>query len=430
MQTPFENHGILCPGCVPAGQAIRKLRQALVLAMTMGFLALSGCQPMIVKPAHPSTAYRDFSSHMSEDKRATITRVAIAPGDTEIEFVASGSQYGKTGDEVSEGIAAGVDAALSPDGSGEGAIVYILMLPIILPVAATVGGVAGAVEAEQRENKKEAADALIASANGQVANVLLAEEIQKHLSELDGVSGEILRAPAVDTTLAEIDADALLNIRILEVSAEVNENSRLGVSVEVELLRLPGGEPLYHEVYGSYDTRSMRSWTANNGEAWREHLRLAKIRIGERIVQNLFALLEVRHVLKPVATESYADFKQAKLNSLTPELAWEFTLLGDDTHLAAPPEIDENDITWDLQILADGQQLYRRTSLAAQRHQVEGPLGSCQTLTWSVRPRYRLRQGERVGEWMTVAAAERGDTVSPRADFHLIRTPCSKKKTS
>jgi hypothetical protein len=136
MQTPFEDLEILCPGCVPARQAIRRLRQPLVLAMAAGLLALSGCQPLIVKPAHPSTVYRDYSSHMSEDKRAAISRVAIAPGDTEIEFVAGGSQYGKTGDEVAEGVAAGVDAALSPDGSGEGAIVYILKLPIILSLAA------------------------------------------------------------------------------------------------------------------------------------------------------------------------------------------------------------------------------------------------------------------------------------------------------
>lgn len=118
---------------------------------------------------------------------------------------------------------------------------------------------------------------------------------------------------------------------------------------------------------------------------------LTKIRIGERIVQKLFALLELRPVLKPVATESYADFKQARLNALTPELAWDFILLGDDKHLASPPEIDEDDIAWELQILADGQQLYRPTSLAGQRHQVEEPLDSCQKLTWSVRPRYRLR---------------------------------------
>ena len=65
MQTPFQDQGILCPRCVPARHAIRRLRQTLVLALT-GLLALSGCQPLIVKPAHPSTVYRDFSSHMPE----------------------------------------------------------------------------------------------------------------------------------------------------------------------------------------------------------------------------------------------------------------------------------------------------------------------------------------------------------------------------
>lgn len=430
MHPCIEDDDLACPANTPASQAGGRPGQTLVAALTAGFFALSGCQPLVVKPAHPSTVYRDYASHMSEDKRAGITRVAIAPGDTEIEFIAGGSEYGKQGDEVSEGVAAGVGAALSPDASGDGGALYILLLPIILPVAATVGGVAGAVEAEQRENKKKAADALITSANGQVANVLLAREIQQQLSGVEGISGDILPAPAADTALSDIDADVLLNISITTVSAEVNEEGRLGVSVEAELVRLPGGEPIYHEIYGSYDLRSMRDWTTDNGKAWREHLRLAKSRISERIVQNLFTLLELRHVLRPVPTDSYKDFKRAKLGTLTPELGWDFVLLGDDAHLASPPDIHEDDISWDLQVLGNGQQVYQRSRLAEQRHRVEEPLGACQKLSWSVRPRYRLPEGERTGEWMTVAAADRGDKVPPRADFYALQTPCSGKKSS
>lgn len=395
--------------------------QRLALCLATATLVLSGCQPTVVRPAHPSAIYRNYASHMSEASRTGISRVAIAPGDAEILFSVSGSDYGKHGDEISKGAADGVAAALS---SMTGDPMAILLLPFVITIGAGVGGISGAVEADRREQNKDAADGLIEVSKGQVANELLAQEILRQMSDGAIIQASIVSPVNTGSPVSDIKADALLTVTVTNVNAEIFKNALLGVSVQAELLRLPGGELLYSEQYTSSDMRPMSDWAENDGKAWREHLRLAKIRISERIIQSLFTLLEFRHVLRPRATESYKNFADGTLRTLTPTLAWQYVLLGDDTHLDSQTSIDPNAITWDLQIQHNGEKVYQRLGLPAQQHQVEEPLVACQHLTWSVRPRFQTDSGERMGEWMTVARSERGSIVAPRQDFHPLRAPC------
>lgn len=396
-----------------------------VLFITLAALALGGCQPLLVKPAHPSTIHRTYASHMSEENRSGIGQVAVVAGNAEVDFAVGGPDYGKKGDEVGKGMAAGAGAAMSGVAeSGEAAGLYILLLPVIIPVAAGVGGVGGAIEAEKRKNNQEATDALMAAYDGQLPNVILAREIATQLAEVDGMEASVYRDEDIDG----IDADAMLTVNVTEVRAHVTGSwAKLGVSIEAVLVSLPDREPLYRELYSFHDTRSLRQWTEDNGKAWLEHLRRAKTRISDRIIQNHFTLLELRHVLRPVATGSYVDFGDATLNSTTPELSWDFVLLGDDSHLAEQPDIDSESISWDLRIQLGDEIAYERKALSVQNHTVEDKLEECRDYAWSVRPRYTLDGNVRLGEWMVVSKASRGDVVSLWDDFHRLHTPCSSR---
>ena len=396
-----------------------------VLFITLAALALGGCQPLLVKPAHPSTIHRAYASHMSEENRSGIGQVAVVAGNAEVDFAVGGPDYGAQGDEVGKGMAAGAGAAMSGVAeSGEAAGLYILLLPVIIPVAAGVGGVGGAIEAEKRKNNQEATDALMAAYDGQLPNVILAREIATQLAEVDGMEASVYRDEDIDG----IDADAMLTVNVTEVRAHVTGSwAKLGVSIEAVLVSLPDREPLYRELYSFHDTRSLRQWTEDNGKAWLEHLRRAKTRISDRIIQNHFTLLELRHVLRPVATGSYVDFGDATLNSTTPELSWDFVLLGDDSHLAEQPDIDSESISWDLRIQLGDEIAYERKALTTQNHTVEDKLKECTNYAWSVRPRYTLDGNVRLGEWMVVSKASRGDVVSLWDDFHRLHTPCSSR---
>lgn len=391
-------------------------------------LALAGCQPLVVKPSHPSTWHRDYASHMSESQRAGIRRVAIAAGSAEPTVSVGGPDYGKQGDEVSKGMVQGMGAALSGGAeAGEGAGLYLLLLPVILPIAAGVGGIAGAAEANRRENNKEAADALMEAYNGQLPNTLLAREVESQLSGLPELDVFLADDPAAIATDPEPAADALLTVGVSAVSALARgSDGQLGLAVDAVLLRLPDHEVLYEDTYWFEDTRSMRAWTENNAEPWLEHLRQAKLRISERIIEDLFTQVELRHVLRPLPGADQEDSEGGRAASVTPKLAWELVLLGGDTHLPEPLDIDPAHVAWELQILRAGRTVYRRGGLAEPVHQVEEALEACADYRWSVRPVYQIGDAQRVGEWMTVSRPARESRVEVTPDFHSLRTPCGR----
>jgi len=170
----------------------------------------------------------------------------------------------------------------------------------------------------------------------------------------------------------------------------------------------------------------MRAWTENNGEPWLAYLQQAKLRISERIVEDLFTQVELRHVLRPLPGGDPEDVAGSRTARVTPTLAWELVLLGNDTHLREPVDIDPARITWELQILRDGRPVYRRSGLAEPRHQVEDALEACADYRWSVRPVYQIGDAQRVGEWMTVSRSARESRVEVTPDFHPLRTPCGR----
>jgi hypothetical protein len=401
--------------------------RSTTLCLTLVAFALGGCQPLMVKPSHPSTWYRDFPSHMSEELRTGVTRVAVAAGHSEVQFDIGGPDYGKQGDEVSQGMIEGMGAALSPEmgASGEGAAIYILLLPIILPIAAGVGGIAGAAEAHRRESNKEAADALIAAYEGQLPNALLAREIERQLLEFGEIEASLYRDPGAGEPANRIDADALLTVNVSQVSAWAEgSKGRLGVTVEAQLVSLPDHEPLYSDTYRFEDTRSMDAWAENDGQAWREHLRRGKLRISERIVEDLFMQVELRHVLRPLRTPSFEEFRDGKVETLTPQLSWELVMLGNDTHLDPPLIVNPGATTWELLIQRDEETVYRRLKIAQPTHTLEEPLQACGQYQWSVRPHYVIDGHHRIGEWMTVARAARDSRVEITQDFYPLLTPC------
>jgi hypothetical protein len=102
-------------------------------------------------------------------------------------------------------------------------------------------------------------------------------------------------------------------------------------------------------------------------------------------------------------------------------------LLGDDSHLPTQPEIDSESITWDIRIQRGDDIAYERRALPSQTHVVEDGLEECTGYAWSVRPRYTLEGDVRLGEWMVVSRASRGDVVSLWDDFHPLHTPCSSR---
>ena len=165
----------------------------------------------------------------------------------------------------------------------------------------------------------------------------------------------------------------------------------------------------------------------------------ARHRVAQHIVESFFSRLELRHVLRPAATQDYDGSNKTKVDTVTPELAWEYLTLGSDDHLSKPVTANERTATFDIEIYDEDRLVYRRTRLATPNHTLEPPLDACRSYFWSVRPRFEITSGlTRVGEWMRrspklveQAALRSGtggeDTIIPTDRFPAFRTPCSSR---
>ena len=126
--------------------------------------------------------------------------------------------------------------------------------------------------------------------------------------------------------------------------------------------------------------------------------------IAREISAEVFGRVNLRHELRPHETDTVASIKkndwQGLGKSLTPTLAWELNLLGDDSYGAWADNLGSGNISYDVEIYDMHRLVYAAKRVQEPRHTVERQLEACQDLRWSVRPSYRVGDETRYGEWM------------------------------
>jgi hypothetical protein len=390
---------------------------------------LTGCQALHVYPQHPSVRFRDKALHMPESLRAGIQTVAVVPLGAEPLVQATGPDYGKKGGEVGQGakeFVAGTLSEVSSDDSGMG----LLLLPFLLPIMAGAGAAAGAAKANRRENNKATTDALLDTYGQALPNERLAQAVATLIDESAGYEAAPQGVAA--------DAELRVGVSLIEAVVDDTSQTRFTVYVDAELVAPASGRSLFTQGYVYRKALPLRRWAKDDGAGLAMYLDGARHRIAQQVVASVFTRLELRHVLRPVATADHDGEDRAKTKTLTPRLAWEFVTLGGDDHLPAPVQIDEGSITYDLEIYDDERLVYRQHDLPDPAHLIAQPLEPCRTLTWTVRPSFRVDPGlQRVGEWMQ-RPPQPGETpqlfyegageerVLPPDLFPTLRTPCSR----
>ena len=385
---------------------------------------LSGCETLVVYPQHPSVRFRDKALHMPEALRAGVHAVTVVPLQRPSVVQASGPDYGKQGGEVGQGAKQGVGAAVETSLSEP---LGVVLLPLLLPVMAGAGAAAGAVTAQQRENKKEATDELLALHGRALPN----EELARATAELVDATRryQLVDAQAADVELA-------VGVDLIEAFIEQN-TATITIHVDASIAVLPAHSALYERSFVYEKTLPLKDWTADGGEELAMYLDSARHRVAQQLVDSILTRVEIRHVLRPIATSDYSAENRSRVGSLTPRLAWEFVPLGSDDHLPAPVSVNPDSVTYDLEIYDDERLIYRRRGLTSPSHQTEAELEPCRTLSWSVRPAFETGAGlARVGEWMqrspglmdnsqSLATEIDGqEVVLPVSRFLTLRSPC------
>ena len=381
---------------------VMSFRVAIILLTA---LLTTGCASPFYMGQQPSSQYRVISTHMSEDFRASINTVVIKPSDRKPALHVDGD-FEKETPEVGESAAQGAGAGVAVTGQmiAEDPRA-IIIAPIILPFAMIVGSITGAAAAKIQQEIQKLRDELTAeitaSSNRPLPADVLAESLRAHLQNVSGVEATI------DTgeDLAINHADAVLEVTVTNLTILVEKgDATMTTNTSAVIRRTGDNKVLFSQIYRFSQKDSLRNWAEDDYALWSGYVDSAKRNISREISADMFERILLRHVLRPVETESVAGISHDDWNgntrSETPTLAWELFLLGGDLYGEWVEDIGEDNIFFDLEIYDGPILAYSANAISEPRHDVLSSLKKCKNYSWSVRPVYYADGKARAGEWM------------------------------
>ena len=368
---------------------MKKAKAAALIAATS--LVTSGCGSFLYTGQHPSVAYRTTISHMPENVRDKIQTVEVVAGATKLTLSVSGD-YGEVVPGAGEGAAYGAAAGVKVSG----AMVLkdprsVFLMPFILPVALVAGTITGAaaakIQQELTEFREEMADDLMTSDERPQPNERMANELKAYLETITNIE------------LVQANADALLSVAITRIDVKTEKDDAIVTAYATATLRSysDGSAFSYTQSFEYGDRDSLRNWVANDNALWVAFADQARHYIATEAAADMFERIQVRHVLRPLPSDTFTGGWNARAKSATPTLSWELFLLGGDPY---GDKIDQDDITFDLRIYDGSQLKYEARDIAGTDHAIAEALPKCRTLSWSVRPVYRFDGKIRAGDWM------------------------------
>lgn len=377
------------------------IRIPLTLAVA---LIASGCATPFYMGQQFTTRYDRAGDYMPEETRALISMVSIEAGD-EAPTLFVGGDYGTptptAGDGARDGAKAGV--GLTGEMVAEDPRALILV-PIVLPIAVIAGSIGGAAAAKIKEQVREfrddLTDTMLDESDPQLPNAELADELERVVQSVDGVR------------VADAEpADASLTISLLEVAVIVDGNdAEMSATASVTLQSREDGRHLYSDTFTYRDRDSLHNWTADDNALWRQFTANARQHIARVAAASLFESITTRHVLRPADNDWSLRARKRE-----PVLDWDFALLGGDDY--DNTDIAESPIRFDLEVYDGTRLVYAAENIPTSHHTIAEKLPSCRTLSWSVRPVFRINGVTRSGEWMRRASATERMMSNPGVKF-------------
>ena len=365
-------------------------------AMTLGSVLAQNTGPQI------APLVRDSNALMSEDDRATVTKVVVLPGLGPVDGSVTGS-YGKETLGLIDGIDAG--RGLGTMNQEIGGIPINIPIPIIGPLLGTIGALVGGVSGASKRALQDFRDRLTVkiaeSADVQLSNDALATDVFWRLREHPDIDPKVFDL----TTPIPADTDAILYVSFSDSDINVQENRAvMKMSATATLRRISDGAHLYENQVHYQDSDTLQNWTKNDVVAWHDFANFARHYLGREISAEIFERVLVEHELKPVESKTVNRVKKndwvGTSNSLTPTLAWEHTLDQSDAGAPWANNINERDIAYEVEIYDLHHLVYAAKHISDSPFTLDMELAPCTTYHWSVRPSYKIDGTTRFGEWM------------------------------
>jgi hypothetical protein len=392
-----------------------------VAALALTSLLTAACGSFSSVTQHPSVTYRNVDSHLSEELRASIKTVAIRPNSRRTTLYIEGD-YEKAVPTSGEGAKTGAGAGLRFTGEmiSEDAR-SLIIAPIILPVALIVGSIGGAAAAKIQKEIQEFRDDLTAKlteeSNPPLGGDILAAALHSRLEKSRDIETILIAA----NTPVPAGADAIVDIRVSDLTMVVEKSDAIMITTAVAELRLTENDPaVFYKSLSFSDRDSLSNWVKDENALWTNYVERATQHFTKTIRDEFFEEIYLRHVLRPTKSDSSSRSEKRLWSEIvktaTPTFTWELILLGGDAYGAWTEDIDAASATYELEIYDDGNLVYAANNLPTPYHEVQRELEVCKTYSWSVRPHYQIDGMTRTGEWMKYASRSAGVFRSHRSE--------------
>jgi hypothetical protein len=346
-----------------------------------------------------ATATRPTSTHMSEELRASVSKIVILASAGASSESVTGS-YDKATPGLLGGMADGSQIGTIP--VEVGGVPIGIPIPILREIGMIAGAISGSTKREIQEFRDELTEDLRDAVDQPLTNDSLANDVFWGLKNVSTLEPKIY---ALTTPVPE-DTEAILYVSLTGLTINVQGSEAIiEVTATARLERRSDGSTLYRKQVQYQDQDTLSNWTKNDSELWREYRNFARHYLGREISAELFERVALNYELAPAKTDTVKPAKkkdewQAESKALQPTLAWNFNILDGDAYGEWAKSIDPAMITWDLEIYDPRRPVYTAKQIRGTSHALDRQLEACKTYHWTVRPTYHVDGVRKNGEWM------------------------------
>jgi hypothetical protein len=346
----------------------------------------------------PVGAVANGGTHMSEETRASVSRIVILPTEGRAGETLTGS-YDEQTPGLLGGMAKGSEIGTIPVEMG--GVPVGIPIPILREIGMIAGGISGSAKREMQEFRDRLTEDLAEALDQPLSNDALANDVFWGLRNVASLEPRLI---SLSTPIPE-DTEAILFVSLTDVGINVQEDEAIiTTTATARLQRQSDGVNLYRTEVRYEDRDTLSNWTNDDNALWREYRNFARHYIGREISAELFERVSPNHELVPKESETVERIKkddwQAESKSLSPTLAWELNLRGGDSYGAWVNSMDEGDITWDIEVYDQRKPVYSAKQVRGSSHTLGVQLEACKSYRWTVRPTYHVEGGRKNGEWM------------------------------
>jgi hypothetical protein len=347
-----------------------KINGCRTLLVILGAALFPGSVLSNDEAAQPATAAKESATHMSEELRASVSKIVILASAGASSENVTGS-YNKETPGLLGGMADGSQIGTIPVEVGP--VPVGIPIPILREIGMIFGAISGGAKAEIQEFRDKMTDDLREAVDQPLTNDSLANDVFWGLKNVSTLEPKIY---ALTTPVPE-DTEAI-------------------------------NSTIYRKEVTYQDQDTLSNWTDNDTQLWREYRNFARHYLGREMSAELFERVALNDELVPKKTDSLKPVKKDKWRANTkvrnPTLAWDFKIIDAENSAGWEKQIDSATITWDLEVYDRQRPVYSATQISGMSHSIGTQLEACQSYYWTVRPSFLVDGVRRNGEWMRLAS--------------------------